>query len=79
VAPGKGLIEVMVGAIPTIVRLKFLGFVPIALVAVTAMFEVPVTVGLPVSKPEEERLAQIGNPVAVQVIGTVPFAANCNE
>ncbi len=79
VAPGKGLIDVIVGATPTIVRLKFLGLVPSALLAVTAMFEVPVTVGFPVSKPEEESEAQTGSPVAVHVIGTVPFAANWKE
>ncbi len=67
----------MVGAIPVIVRLKFLGaVVPPTFVALTAMVVVAITLGIPVSSPAEDKLAHPGSPVAAHVIGVTPLAAN---
>lgn len=32
--------------------------------------------GVPVNSPDDERLAQAGNPIPLQVIGAVPVAVN---
>ncbi len=80
VPPGSGLVLVIVGTIPTMERLKFVGpAVPAVFVALTAIVVVAMAFGVPVNKPPEERLAHPGNPFALQVIGEVPFAANWKE
>ncbi len=75
--PGRGLVLVMTGTTPGTVRLKLCGpSLDIELVAVTAIVETAIAFGVPVSRPPALRLAHPGNPVADQVIGAVPFAAN---
>ena len=39
----------------------------------------PIAFGVPANNPEDDKVAHAGNPVAVQVIGAVPPAANWNE
>jgi len=71
----------MVGGVPllTVVSEKFLLFDPARLVAVIARVLAAAALGVPVSNPEEDRLAQLGRPVPVQVIGAVPLATNWKE
>lgn len=58
-------------------RLKLVGpATPATLVAVTAITVVAIAVGVPVSRPVDERLAQAGRPVADHVMGAVPVAVN---
>jgi hypothetical protein len=74
---GSGLVEVMVGATPAMVRLKEVGPAdPMALVAVTARMLVPTTFGVPWSSPALLNVAHAGSPVALQLMGAVPVAAN---
>ena len=70
---------VIVGAVPplTTVRLKAVGpadpaeFVAVIIIDVTAT-----AFGVPVNSPPDERLAQAGSPVPLQVIGAPPVAVN---
>ncbi len=63
----------------TVVSEKFLLFDPARLVAVIAKVLVAAALGVPVNSPVEDRLAQAGRPVPVQVIGVVPLATNWKE
>ena len=77
VPPGNGLVVVIVGAIPEIVRLKLVGPAePTELVALTAIVLVATAFGVPVNNPADDKLALDGRPVAVHVIGPVPLAEN---
>ncbi len=72
----------MVGATAgaTIVNAKVSGpSLPAALVAVILKELTAATDGVPVNNPPDEREAQAGIPVPLQVIGVVPVAANWNE
>ncbi len=82
VAPeGSGFVLVMVGAMLgfTVVKENALLFAPATFVAVIERLLVAAASGVPVSVPDELRLAHDGNPVPVHVIGTVPLAANWKE
>jgi hypothetical protein len=70
---------VITGATPGTVRLKLVGaVVETEFVAVTRIDETATELGVPVSKPELLRLAQLGSPLLNQVIGLDPDAANWN-
>jgi len=80
VPPGSGLMLVITGGIPAIVREKFVGpALPAEFVARTDMVVVATAFGVPFSKPAEDKVAQLGKPVALQVIVPEPVAANANE
>lgn len=83
VAPGSGLALVIIGGLAELamVNEKFWGPAdPFALVAVIGIVLVPLTVGVPASNPDDDRVAQDGMPTpAVHVIGGVPVATNWNE
>ena len=71
----------MVGATPAPITVmeKTLVLLPAVLVAVTLIEVVASASGVPVSSPELDKLAQLGKPVALQVIPAVPVAANWKE
>ena len=73
------LVVVIVGATPpaTTVRLKAVGPAePAELVAVIIIEVTATALGVPVSRPPDDRLAHAGNPVPLQVIGAPPVAVN---
>jgi hypothetical protein len=49
---------------------------PATFVAVTSIVDTPAIVGTPLKSPVEVNVNPSGNPVAPQVIGVVPLAAN---
>ena len=76
---GSGLTLVIIGARFgfAMVSVKVRGpSLPVLLVAVTAKELDAAVGGVPVNAPTEESDAQLGSPVAPQVIGAVPVAVN---
>jgi hypothetical protein len=74
-----GLVVVIVGAVPplTTVRLKAVGPAePAELVAVIIIEVTATALGVPVSNPPLDRLAQAGRPVPLQVMVALPVAVN---
>jgi hypothetical protein len=74
-----GLVVVMVGAVPplTTVREKAVGPAePAELVAVIIIEVTATALGVPVSRPPDDKLAHPGSPVPLQVIGAPPVAVN---
>jgi hypothetical protein len=77
VPPGSGLVLVIVGTIPLMVKLKVVGpAVPAELMADIDIMVVAIAFGVPVNRPPADNEAQAGKPVPLQLIGWVPLAAN---
>ncbi len=65
------------GAAPVTIREKVVGpALPAVLVAVIERGLVAAKLGVPVSRPADEKEAQVGKPVPLQVMGVVPVAVN---